>query len=73
MSLTTEVKKVEAEFDKLIDKIKALFEGHANVYAAVAHINEAKDAATVPAPAPTPTPEAAQVEPSSPSSPSTAS
>jgi hypothetical protein len=56
MPLTTEVKKVEAEFDKLVDKIKALFEGHENLDAAVAHINEAKDAATIPTPAPTETP-----------------
>lgn len=51
MSLTTEVKKVESEFDKVIEKIKSLFEGHPNVDLAVSHINDAKDAATVPTPA----------------------
>ena len=49
-TVTADVKKVEAEFDKLIDKIKALFEGHPNVDVAVSHINEAKDAATIPTP-----------------------
>jgi hypothetical protein len=50
MSLTTEVKKVESEFDKVIEEIKSLFEGHPNVDLAVSHINEAKDAATIPTP-----------------------
>lgn len=47
MSLTTEVKKVESEFDKLIEKIKSLFEGHPNVELAVSHAEEAKAAATI--------------------------
>jgi hypothetical protein len=49
-TITADVKKVEAEFDKLVDKIRFLFGDHPNVDVAVSHINEAKDAATIPTP-----------------------